>query len=47
MPLKILAAFVAASLCALSGCASTSASSNTTYAQIGNSGPSAVSVPLN
>lgn len=47
MPLKVLAALLAASLSILSGCASTSASSNTTYAKIGNSGPSAVSVPLN
>ncbi len=46
MTLKILAIAIAASLPMLSGCAST-ASSNTTYAQIGNSSPSTVSVPLN
>ncbi|WP_175552109.1 hypothetical protein [Pararhizobium antarcticum] len=46
MRLIILALTVTASLSTLSGCSSTG-SSNTTYAQTGNSGPSAVSIPLN
>jgi hypothetical protein len=46
MRLTILALAAAASLSTLSGC-STTASSNTTYAQTGQSGPGAVSIPLN
>jgi len=46
MRLTILALSLAASLSTLSACSST-ASGNTTYAQTGNSGPSAVSIPLN
>lgn len=48
MPLKILALAIVASIPLISGCAS-NASSNTTYARMGNpsSGSGAVSIPLN